>query len=89
MKRKNCWEVKKCGRQPGGEKVDELGVCPAAVPNEYDGTNKGNHGGRFCWQLQALSVVENHKEHMLKSLWIVLSVSSSNRLMKRKAETFL
>lgn len=49
MKRKNCWEVKKCGRQLGGEKVDELGICPAAMPNEYDGTNKGNHGGRFCW----------------------------------------
>lgn len=25
----NCWEFMKCGRTPGGEKVDELGVCPA------------------------------------------------------------
>jgi len=25
----NCWEFKKCGRQPGGPKVAELGVCPA------------------------------------------------------------
>jgi hypothetical protein len=41
--------MKKCGRQPGGEKVEELGVCPAAQSSEYDGTNKGKHAGRFCW----------------------------------------
>ena len=51
MKRENCWEMKKCGRQPGGSNAEELGVCPAALPNEYDGVNKGNHGGRFCWAI--------------------------------------
>jgi hypothetical protein len=25
----NCWEFKKCGREAGGIKSDELGVCPA------------------------------------------------------------
>lgn len=25
----NCWEFKKCGREAGGARVDELGVCPA------------------------------------------------------------
>lgn len=50
MERRNCWEVKKCGRQPGGENAEKLGVCPAALPNEYfDGVNKGKHCGRFCW----------------------------------------
>jgi hypothetical protein len=29
-KKLNCWEVKKCGREPGGVKVKELGVCPAS-----------------------------------------------------------
>lgn len=24
---KNCWEIKKCGRQAGGDKVVELGEC--------------------------------------------------------------
>jgi hypothetical protein len=50
MKRKNCWEVMKCGREPDG-KNEELGVCPAAVQSEYDGMNNGIHGGRFCWNL--------------------------------------
>jgi len=25
----NCWEFKKCGREKGGSKANELGVCPA------------------------------------------------------------
>ncbi len=24
----NCWEFKKCGREEGGAKAQELGVCP-------------------------------------------------------------
>ena len=49
MERKNCWEAMACGRQPGGDNVEALGVCPAALPNEFDGTNQGERGGRFCW----------------------------------------
>lgn len=50
MKRKNCWEIMKCGREPNG-KNQELGVCLAAMPGEYDGMNNGKYGGRFCWNL--------------------------------------
>lgn len=49
MKEINCWEVLKCGRQPGGDKAEELGLCPAAQPGEFDGINDGTCGGRFCW----------------------------------------
>lgn len=45
----NCWEFKNCGRQPGGSRVAELGVCPAATENALDGINGGNNGGRICW----------------------------------------
>ncbi len=51
MAQKNCWEVENCGLQPGGERVGELGVCPAAEPSDYDGINRGTHGGRFCWAI--------------------------------------
>jgi hypothetical protein len=51
MERKNCWEAKACGRQPSGDKVEALGVCPAALPNEFDGVNQGERGGRFCWAI--------------------------------------
>ncbi len=49
MKRQNCWEYMKCGRQPGGVKASELGVCPAADDRSYDGINSGKNAGRFCW----------------------------------------
>jgi hypothetical protein len=35
----NCWEIKKCGRQRGGKKVNELGECIAS---------KGKVG-HSCW----------------------------------------
>ncbi len=47
----NCWEFKDCGRQPGGSKVNDLGVCPAATDTSSDGLNRGKNGGRICWAL--------------------------------------
>ena len=49
MEKMNCWEFKKCGRQPGGEKVKELGVCPVVVAVAADGIHEGRKGGRACW----------------------------------------
>lgn len=51
MKKQQCWEVKKCGREPGGENVETLGICSAALPGEFDGVNYGEVGGRFCWSI--------------------------------------
>jgi len=48
-RKKNCWEQMKCGREPGGEKVAELGTCPAAADGESNGINGGIAAGRFCW----------------------------------------
>jgi hypothetical protein len=45
----NCWEFKKCGREPNGAKAKELGVCPAAIAKKVDGLNHGKNGGRVCW----------------------------------------
>lgn len=47
--KQNCWEYKKCGRQPGGEKVAELGMCPASTDASSGGWNNGKNGGRICW----------------------------------------
>jgi hypothetical protein len=47
----NCWDVKKCGRQPGGSRALELGVCPASTDVRADGLNGGHNGGRICWAL--------------------------------------
>ncbi|MGD8230312.1 MAG: cyclic nucleotide-binding serine/threonine-protein kinase, partial [Desulfobacteraceae bacterium] len=39
----------KCGREPGGPKVGELGICPAASDTSFNGINLGENAGRFCW----------------------------------------
>ena len=48
-KKLNCWEYKKCGREPGGININESGVCPAAADSSYSDINAGTCGGRFCW----------------------------------------
>ncbi len=50
-KRPNCWEYMKCGREPGGIKSDEFGICPAAADISFDGINSGTSGGRICWAI--------------------------------------
>jgi len=45
----NCWEFKKCGREPGGIKESELGICPASTEMKLDGVHGGTNSGRTCW----------------------------------------
>ena len=47
----NCWEIKNCGREPGGVNVAELGECPAATDERFNGLNSGKNGGRICWSV--------------------------------------
>ena len=47
--KQNCWEFKKCGREPGGAKAKELGICPSTVASDLDGIHGGKCAGRACW----------------------------------------
>ncbi len=47
----NCWEYKRCGREAGGAKVRELGVCPAYEDQANEGLNGGSRAGRYCWKV--------------------------------------
>ncbi|MBI3986886.1 MAG: hypothetical protein HY343_08210 [Lentisphaerae bacterium] len=49
MAKMNCWENKKCGREPGGAKTAELGVCAAATDTRLNGIHDGKNAGRACW----------------------------------------
>lgn len=51
MKKLNCWEVKKCGREPGGRKAAKQSPCPAALELTLDGVHGGKNSGRTCWVL--------------------------------------
>ncbi len=47
--KENCWEFKKCGRQPGGSRVHDLGVCPVTTHEKLSGVHGGYSAGRACW----------------------------------------
>ncbi len=49
MSKKNCWEVKNCGREHGGHNAEEFGICPAAEDASSTGLNSGTNAGRICW----------------------------------------
>ncbi len=49
MPKVNCWEHMDCGRGPGGSKVDELGLCPAALAHSLSSVHGGQAAGRACW----------------------------------------
>ncbi len=46
---RNCWEFKKCERQPGGVKVPVSGLCPTTTCKKSNGINNGMNAGRSCW----------------------------------------
>ena len=49
LEKANCWQFKKCGREPGGSKIKDLGICPAATDKRLDDIHGGLHAGRACW----------------------------------------
>ncbi|MEA3559059.1 MAG: hypothetical protein U9R75_07390 [Candidatus Thermoplasmatota archaeon] len=50
--KKNCWDIKDCGRGPEGRLVKEKGECPVVNAKELDGVNDGSFGGRICWTVR-------------------------------------
>jgi hypothetical protein len=47
--KKNCWEFMSCGRQSGGARAHDLGVCPVSTTQALDGAHDGQNAGRACW----------------------------------------
>ncbi len=58
-KKLNCWEYSKCGREPDGKRVDELGVCPATVDASFDSINSGEGCNTRKYKSIGKSNVEN------------------------------
>jgi len=57
-KKLNCWEFKKCGREPGGRNVSQYGVCSIPLARDCDGINGGKNCGRACWLWRELACVK-------------------------------
>ena len=73
--RQDCWEFKRCGREKGGAKVNEMGVCPAWPDHGTDcaivkGTYCGGEvQGDFASKIAHCSKCDYFKsEHHLRNL---------------------
>ena len=51
MPKLNCWEFKRCGREPQGTQTGDLSICRASTETNVDGINGGYNGGRACWAI--------------------------------------
>jgi hypothetical protein len=89
LERRNCWEVKKCGREPGGKNSKELGVCPATLPNEYDGVNRGTHAGRFCWAVAGTLCKGEMQGTYAKKLMSCLNCGFLNQVNEDEGRNFI
>jgi hypothetical protein len=70
--KQNCWEVKKCGREPGGLHEKEFGPCPVANYIALDGMHSGKNAGRSCWVVTGSLCggrVQGHEEQKRKACW--------------------
>ena len=82
QKKQNCWEVFKCGREPGGHNALTVGACFAATNQQYDGVNHGTNAGRVCWSVVGtLSHSEqpnrhNEKKHNCEECSFIEKVSN-------------
>ena len=88
-KKQNCWEFMKCGREPGGERVKELGVCPVALDSSANGINSGKMQEGYAGLLQEHCVAERYREHLLKNDSAVCAVIFSKRLKRKKRGIFV
>ncbi len=49
--KKNCWKVKKCGRETDGSMVNKFKICRAATAIKFNNVNGGKNAGRACWMV--------------------------------------
>jgi len=89
MTRKNCWEFKGCGREPGGKHAEQFGVCPAALPSDFDGTNRGEGGGRFCWAIAGTFCQGKQQDTFAKKLMNCLQCEFLKQVNEDEGRDFI
>ena len=83
--KKNCWEVKKCERQPDGAKVEELGVCPSSTPASMKAYKAGPTAEDSAGASPALFAAANHREQTPRKPSPASAVNSFSRSYRKRA----
>ncbi len=85
----NCWEFKKCGREPDGENVEELGVCIAAIKTKLDKINDGKNGGRACWVVAGTLCKGKPQGSFVHKIFECLQCDFYKKVLKEEGENFV
>ncbi len=88
MKKLNCWEITKCGREPGGSQVKERGVCTASIDTSSNGTNEGVNGGRICWSVAGTLSGKEACGHYAKEKPSCMSCEVYNQIKSEEGANF-
>ena len=88
MEKMNCWEVKRCGRESGGDKTGDHRVCPVSVPGKFDGINHGKHGGRFCWAIGGTRYESTLRGAHVNSIISCLACAFLQQVKKEEGDYF-
>jgi hypothetical protein len=84
MRYKQCWEARKCDREPAAESRRENDICPASLSWQFDGVNGEQNGGRFYRGFLERYAGAKNKGPMLGSSWIASIAIFLEWYMKRK-----
>lgn len=87
--KQNCWEFKKCGREPGGKNVHEFGICPAVIEEKADSINSGKNGGRSCWAVAGSFCEDAGQESFAQNYTECLSCSFYNQVFEEEGKDFV
>jgi hypothetical protein len=86
--KKNCWEVMGCGREPDGERVYELGVCPVAIWHVRDGQNGGVNAGRICWTVAGTFCRDEIQASFVEKQLTCLECKFLKQVIKEEGDDF-
>ncbi|MBC8278388.1 MAG: hypothetical protein H8E46_09160 [FCB group bacterium] len=89
MAKQNCWEFMQCGREPGGTKTAELGVCPAAVRAPAFPVNAGDNAGRYCWKIAGTMCSGQIQGSWAKKMDNCLNCDFFNLVKREEADKFI
>lgn len=89
LKKQNCWEFKRCGREPGGGAVDKLGICPAAQSGEGNALNHGAYRGRICWAVAGTFCEGEPAGSFARGTHTCLSCNFYKKVLAEEGENFI
>lgn len=85
----NCWQFNKCGREPGGLRVSEFGVCEAATERKCDGIHGGRTAGRSCWAVAGTLCGGQVQGSFAQKITHCLACEFYKRVREEEGENFM